>query len=282
MTTQTTLSGVIERSGIALHSGEQVAVRLHPAEPGTGVVFVIDGVPVSATVGHVVDTQLATTLARDAVRVRMVEHLLAACAGVGLDNVRVEVTGEEVPVLDGCAAAWVDSITDTGLSSQSDPRQAAVVLRPFEIVDGPRRARLLPADETVLDISIDFEHAHVGRQQLELTLTPGTFARELAWARTFGFERHVPAMRRMGLVRGGSLDNALVFGEDGVLNTGGLRAVDEPVRHKMLDVLGDLALLGAPLKGRLEAERPGHGLIVGLLRAALDAGDVMEFRGPPS
>ncbi len=282
MTTQTTLSGVIERSGIALHSGEQVAVRLHPAEPGTGVVFVIDGVPVSATVGHVVDTQLATTLARDAVRVRMVEHLLAACAGVGLDNVRVEVTGGEVPVLDGCAAAWVDSITDTGLSSQSDPRQAAVVLRPFEIVDGPRRARLLPADETVLDISIDFEHAHVGRQQLELTLTPGTFARELAWARTFGFERHVPAMRRMGLVRGGSLDNALVFGEDGVLNTGGLRAVDEPVRHKMLDALGDLALLGAPLKGRLEAERPGHGLIVGLLRAALDAGDVMEFRSPPS
>ena len=282
MTTQTTLSGVIERSGIALHSGEQVAVRLHPAEPGTGVVFVIDGIPVSATVGHVVDTQLATTLARDAVRVCMGGHLLAACAGVGLDNVRVEVTGEEVPVLDGCAAAWVDSITDTGLSSQSDPRQAAVVLRPFEIVDGPRRARLLPADETVLDISIDFEHAHVGRQQLELTLTSGTFARELAWARTFGFERHVPAMRRMGLVRGGSLDNALVFGEDGVLNTGGLRAADEPVRHKMLDALGDLALLGAPLKGRLEAERPGHGLIVGLLRAALDAGDVMEFRGPPS
>lgn len=280
MTTQTTLSGVIERSGIALHSGEQVSVRLHPAEPGTGVVFVVDGVAVSAAVAHVVDTQLATTLARDDVRVRMVEHLLAACVGVGLDNVRVEVEGDEVPVLDGCAAAWVESITEVGLSAQSEPRRAAVVLRPFEIVDGSRRARLLPADETVLDVSIDFEHAHVGRQQLELTLTPGAFARELAWARTFGFERHVPAMRRMGLVRGGSLDNALVFGEDGVLNTGGLRATDEPVRHKMLDALGDLALLGAPLKGRLEAERPGHGLIVGLLRAALDAGDVMEFRGP--
>ena len=275
MTTQTTLSGVIERSGIALHSGEQTPFDCI-TEPGTGVVFVVDGVAVSAAVAHVVDTQLATTLAHD-VRV----HGRASAHGVcGRRPRQREVGGgEEVPVLDGCAAAWVESITDTGLSSQSDPRRAAVVLRPFEIVDGPRRAQLLPADETVLDISIDFEHA-MSVVSSSAHAHTGYLRAGVAWARTFGFERHVPAMRRMGLVRGGSLDNALVFSEDGVLNTGGLRATDEPVRHKMLDALGDLALLGAPLKGRLEAERPGHGLIVGLLRAALDAGDVMEFRGP--
>lgn len=278
MSAQTTLSGEITRTGVALHSGDEVAVRLGPGEPGTGIVFVIDGIRVPATLSHVVDTQLATTVGIGDARVRTVEHLLAACAGLGLDNLRVEVSGSEVPALDGCAAEWVDAIEATGLTSQEAPKRVAVVLRPFEVSDGPRWARLIPSDHTVLDVRIDFDHPAVGQQGLALRLQPGAFSRELAWARTFGFERHVPAMRRMGLVRGGSLDNAVVFGDDGVINPGGLRAPDEPVRHKMLDVLGDLALLGGPLQGRLEAERPGHGVIVALLRAAIRAGDVVDFR----
>ena len=278
MTSQTTLSRVITRAGVALHSGAQVSVRLCPAEPDTGIVFSVDDVEVPATLSHVVDTQLATTVGIGAARVRTVEHLLAACVGSGLDNAVVAVTGGEIPALDGCAADWVDAIASSGLIEQAAPKRSAVILRSFEFKDGPRWARLLPADETVLDVRIDFDHPGIGQQHLAMTLKAGTFARELAWARTFGFERHVPAMRRMGLVRGGSLDNAVVFGEAEPLNPGGLKTPDEPVRHKMLDALGDLALLGAPLKGRLEAERPGHGVIVALLRAAVDAGDVVEFR----
>jgi len=279
MSTQTTLSGVVERSGVALHSGEQVSVRLCPAAPDTGIVFRSGGVDVPATLIHVVDTQLATTIGRGDVRIRTVEHLLAACSGMGLDNLCVEVTGSEVPALDGCAAAWVEAIDTAGLESQAAPKRWAVIRRSFQLDDGPRWARLVPSDETALDVRIDFEHPSVGQQHLALSLQTGTFADELAWARTFGFERHVPAMHRMGLVRGGSLDNALVFGDNGPLNPGGMKTPDEPVRHKMLDALGDLALLGAPMRGRLVTERPGHGVIVGLLRAAIDAGDVVEFRG---
>lgn len=278
MTAQATLAGVIERDGVALHSGEHVSVRLVPADPGAGIAFSIDGEVIPAVLSHVVDTQLATTLGAAGARVRTVEHLLAACMGMGIDNLLVEVTGGEIPVLDGCAKAWVDAIESTGLMEQDALKRLAIIRRPLEIKDGPRWARLLPADETELDVRIDFDHPAVGCQHLSLALTPGTFAAELSWARTFGFERHVPAMRRMGLVRGGCLDNALVFGEDGPLNPGGLKAPDEPVRHKMLDALGDLALLGASLQGRLEAERPGHGVIVSLLRAAIDAGDVVEFQ----
>lgn len=278
MTTQTTLSDDIVRAGVALHSGDEVFVRLRPADPNTGIVFSVDGVEIPATLDHVVDTQLATTVGRDSVRVRTIEHLLSACMGLGIDNLCVEVRGGEIPALDGCAAAWVEAFEAAGLRTQGVPRREAVVLRPFHFSDGPRWARLLPAEETTLDVRIDFDHAAIGQQQLSLTLAAGTFARELAWARTFGFERHVPAMRRMGLVRGGSLDNALVFGDDGPLNPGGLKSPDEPVRHKMLDALGDLSLLGARLRGRLETERPGHGVIVALLRAAIDAGDVVDFR----
>jgi UDP-3-O-[3-hydroxymyristoyl] N-acetylglucosamine deacetylase len=241
-------------------------------------VFVSSGVEIPATVAHVVGTQLATTIGREGARVQTVEHLLATFHGLGVDNVRVEVEGPEVPVLDGCGAGWVTQIQSVGIETQQVAVAMFEVCSAVEVVDGERFARLEPASGCQLDVTIDFDHLSVGRQHLAMVMNPARFCEEIAWARTFGFERHVPAMQRMGLVQGGSLDNALVFGDQGPLNPGGLRSPDEPVRHKLLDALGDLALLGHRLEGRLVAEMPGHGLIVSLLKAVMARPECWQVR----
>lgn len=277
MNTQTTLSQAVSMEGVALHSGFPVTARLCPAPPDHGVVFVAKGVSIPARVDRVVDTQLATTLGSEGVRVRTVEHLLSTLMGLGIDNVRVDVEGDELPVLDGCCQAWVESLRSAGVCRQDAPRSVMEMVRPVEVVDGERWARIEPAPRLSLDVTIDFEHPCVGRQHLDLDLAEESFERELAWARTFGFERYVPAMKRMGLVRGGTLDNALVFGEHGPINPEGMRQKDEPVRHKMMDVLGDLALVGHPVCGRLITERPGHGLIVNLARKVVSQSDAWRL-----
>jgi len=279
---QTTLGGCLEVEGVALHCGERTRVTLHPAPPNSGLVFVNSGVEIPALLAHVVDTQLATTVGREGVKVRTVEHLLATFRGLGVDNVRVEVEGPEVPVLDGCGADWVAQIQSVGIEPQLLPQAIFEVCSPVEVRQGDRFARLEPAAGCQLDVTIDFDHPAVGRQHLAMAMNPTRFCEDIAWARTFGFERHVPAMQRMGLVQGGSLDNALVFGEQGPLNPGGLRSPDEPVRHKLLDALGDLALLGHPIEGRLVAEMPGHGLIISLLRAVMDRPDCWQIRSKPT
>ena len=270
MTLQTTLGGSLHVEGVALHCGEHTRVILHPAPPNSGLLFVRSGVEIPATVAHVVDTRLATTVGREGATVGTVEHLLATFRGLGLDNVRVEVEGPEVPVLDGCGADWVAQIRSVGVVTLPAPQAIFEVRSPVEVNHGDRFARLEPATGCQLDITIDFEHPSVGRQHMAMAMDPGRFTEEIAWARTFGFERHVPAMQQMGLVQGGSLDNALVFGDRGPLNPGGLRSPDEPVRHKLLDALGDLALLGHTLEGRLVSELPGHGLIVSLLKETMN------------
>jgi UDP-3-O-[3-hydroxymyristoyl] N-acetylglucosamine deacetylase len=184
----------------------------------------------------------------------------------------------EVPILDGCGADWVAQIQSVGIEDQLPPQTIFEVCSPVEVRHGDRFARLEPAAGCQLDLTIDFDHPSVGRQHLAMAMTPTRFCEEIAWARTFGFERHVPAMQRMGLVQGGSLDNAVVFGDQGPLNPGGLRSPDEPVRHKLLDALGDLALLGHPIEGRLVAEMPGHGLIVSLLKAVMDRPECWQVR----
>jgi UDP-3-O-[3-hydroxymyristoyl] N-acetylglucosamine deacetylase len=277
MNSQMTLSQAISMSGVALHSGRPVAARLCPAPPNHGVVFVAQGVSIPARVDRVVDTQLATTLGSKGVRVRTVEHLLSTLMGMGIDNLRVEVEGDELPVLDGCCQAWVESLRKAGLCPQDTPRSVMEMVRPVEVVDGERWARIEPAPHLSLDVTIDFDHPCVGRQHLELDLAEDSFEHELAWARTFGFERYVPAMKRMGLVRGGTLENALVFGEHGPINPEGMRQADEPVRHKMMDVLGDLALVGHRVCGRLITERPGHGLIVNLARKVASQTDAWRL-----
>lgn len=269
MKLQTTLGGCLQVEGVALHCGERTRVTLHPAPPSSGVVFVSSGVEIPARVAHVVDTQLATTVGRDGATVRTVEHLLATFRGLGVDNVRVEVEGSEIPILDGCGASWVAQIQSVGIEAQDEPQTVFEVCSPVEVRQGERFARLEPAVGCQLDVTVDFDHPSVGRQHLNLTMNPVRFCEEIAWARTFGFERQVAEMQRMGLGQGGSLDNALVFGDQGPLNPEGLRSPDEPVRHKLFDALGDLALLGHCLQGRLVAEIPGHGLIVSLLKAVM-------------
>jgi len=275
---QRTIQAPIAVSGVSLHGGAMVGAKLEPMDEDSGVVFDVDGVMIPAHVSHVVDTQLATTLGMDGARVRTVEHLLSTLLGMGIDNLCVKVQGDELPVLDGCASEWMTQIQSVGVVEQSQKLRQLHVVKPIEVGHGKRWARLEPGDGMAMDVTIEFDHPCVGRQQLSVDVNPRVFESELAWARTFGFERLVPAMQRMGLVRGGTLGNALVFGDAGPLNEGGLRAPDEPVRHKALDALGDMALLGHPFVGRLVAERPGHGIVFELVQATLNQSDAYEIQ----
>ncbi len=284
---QKTLRRPVSLTGEGLHSGRETRVRLRPAAPDTGYVFAHPAHDSVITAGHdaVVHTMLATTLGNHAWRVATVEHLLAALRGMGLDNVEIEVDGDELPALDGSARAWVELVQEAGVATQEARRKQLVILRPVEVGDGARWARLSPAGRLEVWARIDFDHKDVGQQELELPLENGQFVHELSWARTFGFLADVESMRAMGLGLGGGLHNAVVFDDDGPLNPDGLRAHDELVRHKLLDMVGDLALLGYPVIGRLEAVRPGHSLTVELVRTLLstpDAWTLVEVDGERS
>jgi len=267
---QRTIGHVVAVDGVGLHSGSAVRVELRPAELGAGIGFVDpSGERIPARVERVVDTRLATTLGGRTWSVVTVEHLLSAAHGAGVDNLDVVVTGGEVPALDGSALLWLKHLMSAGVVDQGGSRETLVVDRPVRVNDGDRWVQVVPADVLRVELLIDFPHPLVGRQSIALDVNATSFAQEIAWARTFGFVRNLDALRRMGLIRGGSLDNAVVFGEDEVLNPDGLQRPDEPVRHKALDLLGDVALLGCPVRGCFQAERPGHSLVIDLLRALL-------------
>ena len=274
---QATIATSVEASGVGLHSGQPARVALKPAPEHHGLVFYRMDLPdtpgVPAHFENVVNTTLATTLGTDKATVATVEHLIAALAGSRLDNVRVEVHGPELPIMDGSARPWMLLLAEAGREDQTAAAPRVVIRKPVEVRDGDRVARLIPSDTLQIAATIDFTHPLIGRQSLETPLSNGEFGRELAWARTFGFEAQVAAMHDAGLGLGGSLENAVIYGEDEVLNPEGLRAPDEAIRHKLLDIVGDLGLLGARLQGRLEAERPGHAITLELLRALLGAPD---------
>ena len=274
MKNQGTLARAFSLDGVALHSGRQVRVRVLPAPAEHGVRFVrVDlprPVPIPARVDSVVDTLLATTLGRAGQRVSTVEHFLAAMSVAGVDNARVEVDGPEMPALDGSSLLWFQAIQRAGLVSCAAVRPYLVVLQEVHVADGLRQATLSPAPRLEIAATVEFDHPLLRRSTLDMVIDPRTFAAELAWARTFGFQREVEQLRAQGFARGGSLDNALVFSPDGVLNSGGLRGPDEAVRHKIIDAVGDLSLLGCPVRARLEAVRPGHSLHLELLRALLE------------
>jgi UDP-3-O-[3-hydroxymyristoyl] N-acetylglucosamine deacetylase len=258
---QRTLSRAAEVSGTGLHGGEKATLRLRPAAAGAGIVFVrtdLGGFEIPATLSNVGGASYATVLERDGQRICTVEHLLAALYALGVDNVRVEVDAQEVPILDGSSARFVEMIRGAGLIAQDLPREYLVITRPVEVVDGEKRISIHPCPEYRVTYAIDFEHPRLGFQ--ELTASPwgvDAFARMLAPARTFVLEREVEGLRRAGLERVGSLENAVVVGDEGILNEA-LRFGDEFVRHKMLDLTGDLALLGRPLRGHVVAFRAGH------------------------
>lgn len=258
--------------GIGLHSGAKVGLTLHPGEPGSGIRFTRQDLPGSLPIrAHwqsVVATTLCTTLAdASGPRVATVEHLMAALAACEIDNARIEVTGPELPVMDGSALPFVFLIECAGIVEQDRPRRTIEILKRVAIGDDTRGAALEPDDGFVLDLGIDFEHPAIRSQRLSFTFEPDRFKHEIAAARTFGFAEAVEQMRAAGLARGGSLKNAVVIGPHGVLNEEGLRFADEFVRHKLLDAVGDLYLAGAPLIGRFTGRRAGHALHVELLRA---------------
>lgn len=279
---QATLAAPARISGVGVHTGRTVTALLRPAPAGSGIRFVRTDLgtgrgSVPASWRNVVDTRLSTVLANQhGARVGTVEHLLAALRADGIDNLVVELDAPEVPILDGSALPWIALLRDTGLRRQPAVRQVLRVLEPVEVDQGERRIRLLPAAEGRFSIGIDFTHPAIGRQQAQCTLEAGDFASAIAPARTFGFLHEIAALHAQGLARGGSMDNAVVLGESGVLNPGGLRFEDEFARHKLLDCVGDLYLAGAPIQGHVIASRPGHALNLALLQALFAAPQAFE------
>lgn len=270
---QRTLAATARLSGVGLHSGAKIGMELRPAATDAGIRFIRADRPAAEAVieaawDRVVDTRMCTVIANDAgVSVGTIEHLMAALSGMGVDNAEIHLDGPEVAIMDGSSAAFVAALTDAGLCAQDGLRQVIRVLKPVEVRDGDKSARLEPAAAAAFSFDIDFASAAIGRQRRAATLTPDVFARDISAARTFGFLHEVEAMRRMGLARGGSLDNAVVVDGDRVVNDGGLRFKDEFVRHKILDAVGDLFLAGCPIIGRYHGDKSGHALNNRLLHA---------------
>ncbi len=270
---QRTIAEAVQFEGVGVHSGARAEARVTPAEAGAGVVFVRTDVTdrdprILARWDRVVDTRLCTVLANDAgATVSTVEHLMAALAGLGIDNALVEIDGPEIPIMDGSSEPFVQGLRAAGLRALAAPRRALRVLKPVEVADGPKRVRLAPANRFEMRFEIAFEEAAIGRQAREMTLVNGAFVDHLCRARTFGRLCDVEMLRAAGLARGGSLDNAIVVDGDRVLNADGLRYDDEFVRHKMLDAVGDLALAGGPLLGAYHGVCAGHDMTNRALRA---------------
>ena len=277
-----TLESSVTVHGHGLHDGRPVQLTLRPGAVGSGVVFVRADLPgsprIPAHVDHVQTTQLATTLGAHGASVSTVEHLLAALSALGVDDVEVSLDGPEVPILDGSAALWVEHIRRAGLVAEARRRRVLVVEQEVEVRDGDRWARLEPAPAFELVAFVDFRHPAVPPQARRFVASPEAFVRELAGARTFGFARDVAAMRARGLALGGSLDNAVLVDADGIANPEGLRFPDELVRHKLLDAIGDLALLGLPLVGRYVGHKSGHMLNTRLASALLSTPGASSVR----
>jgi UDP-3-O-[3-hydroxymyristoyl] N-acetylglucosamine deacetylase len=260
-----TLASRVQCTGIGLHTGKPVDLVLRPAAAGTGILILRTDLdqPVRfpARAQWVVDTTLATTLGNQDSRLSTVEHLISALHGMGVDNCTVECRGPELPIMDGSAAPFVYLIEQAGLKAQRRMRRRLVITRPIEVRDGDRSVRVLPSREFKVSVSIDYSHPSIGCQSLPtLALTPEVYARRIAPARTFGFLRDVQKLQAAGLALGGSLQNAIVLDDRKVLNREGLRFKDEYVRHKVVDLVGDLALLGLPIRGHVKAMRSGHAL----------------------
>jgi UDP-3-O-[3-hydroxymyristoyl] N-acetylglucosamine deacetylase len=287
-TLQHTLARDVALAGIGVHSGRHAAVSLCPAPANAGITFlrsdVADRNPrIPARVEAVSETRLGTVIANaDGVRVSTIEHLMAAFSGLGVDNALVVIDGPEMPILDGSCAPFVALIDQVGRRAQSAPRAFIEILEPVEAADGDKRAALLPGEGFELAFEILFDSPAIGRQTVSLAVDEAAFREDLADARTFGFLHEVEALRAAGLARGGSMDNVLVVDGGRVLNPSGLRRPDEFVRHKALDAIGDLYLLGAPLIGRYEGRYAGHALNNALARALLARPDAWRRTVAPA
>lgn len=268
---QKTLKAAIRCRGVGLHTGARINLVLHPAAPGTGIVFRrrdLGGVEIAAHLRNIVDSTLCTTIGNDTgVKIATIEHLMAALAGLEIDNAIVELDGPEVPVMDGSAAPFVFLIECAGVVEQLAPRRGIKVLKPVRVGVNGNAASLVPADGFRLSFAIDFASGAIRQQELSYDLDVENFKHEISRARTFGFLDEVERMRQAGLARGGSLENAVVISGDRILNKEGLRYDDEFVRHKVLDALGDLYLAGGAILGHFHGVRSGHALNHQLIEA---------------
>ena len=283
MNAQRTLRRSISCAGIGLHSGNKVTLSLKPAAADSGIRFRrsdLGGLEVPATVEHVGGIKLATGLMRDAVTVDTVEHLLAALISVGIDNAVIELNSPEVPIMDGSAAPFLYLIHEAGVKRLQAPRKFLKVQRPISLSHGDKRIALYPSDHFKVTYSIAFDHPLLRHQSRTIRITEESFVEEIAPARTFGFLKEVEMMRQQGLALGGSLENAIVIGDTGVLNNA-LRFEDEFVRHKILDVIGDMALVGYPIIGHLVAHRGGHALHTAFAAQVLEESDAWTLVEAP-
>jgi UDP-3-O-[3-hydroxymyristoyl] N-acetylglucosamine deacetylase len=265
---QHTIDSPVEVSGIGLHSAVPVDIRLLPAAANRGIVFRrtdLDNFEIPASWKHIARVSYATSLMRKGVLISTTEHILSALISMEIDNVTVEINALELPILDGSGAPWVKLLEQAGRRRQRALRTVLQVTQPVEIIEGSKRITLLPDTEFRISTQVDFPHPLVGRQAMEIDITPESYARDIAPARTFGFLEQLPQLRDMGLIRGGSLENAVVFDGDAVMNPEGLRFPDECCRHKVLDLIGDLALIGHPLRGHVIAEHAGHAMHTALV-----------------
>ena len=268
-------------SGIGLHSGATVRLTLAPAPVDNGIVFVREGVEIPALAEFVVDTNMNTSVGRAGVRIGTVEHLMSALAGCGIDNAMIEVDGPEIPITDGSAEPFVALVREAGVHEQRAARRYLMMRKTVTVVEGDKLARLAPArGRFSVSYTIDFRHPLITDQSYRLEVNERSFQKDIARARTFGFKRDVERLHKAGLARGGSLANAVVVDDFNILNPEGLRFPDEFVRHKILDALGDLALLGMPLIGQLTAVKSGHALNQQLVRRLLAEKDACEVVQP--
>lgn len=283
MLKQRTLKSLVRTTGVGLHSGVKVTLVLRPAAPDTGIVFhrvdLDPPVTLTADPHGVGDTRLASCLENGGARLSTVEHLMSALAGMGIDNLHIDVDAAEIPIMDGSAAPFVFLIKSAGIEEQNAPKRFIRVKKPVEVRDGDKWARLMPYDGFRLDFSIVFNHPAVDQTgtSVSIDFAENVYAQEVARARTFGFTQDVEYLREQGLALGGSLDNAIVMDEYRVLNAEGLRYADEFVKHKVLDAIGDLYLVGHPLLAAFAAHKSGHAMNNRLLRELLADADAWEY-----
>ena len=277
---QTTISKTIEISGIGLHTGVEVNLALKSAPENTGYIFVrtdLDNFEIPASVEYISHCSYATTLLRKGVLLSTCEHLLAALRGAGVDNCFIELDNIEIPIMDGSSENFIELIENAGITKQNAPRHFLKVLEQVEFEQGDRKMSVEPADKFEIECLIDFPHPFINRQTFNFELKNGSFGREIASARTFGFTTEIEMLRKANLALGGSLDNAIVLTPDGMLNEHPLRFKNEFVRHKILDIIGDFALLGMPLLGKISAEKSGHSVHASMMSKLLKTESAWEI-----
>ena len=279
MRSQRTIKSETSLKGIGLHTGRLAEVTLRPAARDEGITFIRTDKPavIKAHVGSVIDTAFATTIGHDGIKIRTVEHMMAALSGLGIDNVVVEVNGPEIPILDGSSMELINAIQQAGIAKQGKKRPFLRIKRPIVYDDGHAKLVALPYNGRRITYSIHFTHYGFGEQRMSVDLDERTFAEEIAPARTFGFLKDIEYLRTNGLAQGGSLDNAIILGENGVLNASGLRFSDEFVRHKVLDAIGDFAILGFPIYGHVIASKSGHSSNIKFLKKLLATQDAWDI-----